>query len=364
MPLTQVDQGLLGQYAQYTGFKNRIINGAMMIDQRNAGAAQNNLSSGWVYTVDRWEVYSNNSSRFSTQQNRGSVTPPAGFKNYLGVVVNTGYSVGASDYNILAQPIEGFNTADLGFGASGASPVNVSFWVYSSVTGTHSGFLGNNTLVTAYPFTFSVPVANTWTQISVAISGSTSGSWIGATNGIGLFVGFNLGNGSNFQTASPNAWNSSAFIQPSTAVSVVSTTGATFYITGVQLEKGSTATSFDYRPYGTELALCQRYLPVYVASAANELICYAQGASTTVFRAIIPFQVTTRVKSTGITVSSTSDFFVNGNVNTTPSAMVWNDGTLNSGAVQITGSGMTAGFSCVLYSNTSTAKIIFTGCEL
>lgn len=241
------------------GFKNRIINGAMVIDQRNAGAAQNNLAAGWVYTVDRWEVYSNNSSRFSTQQNRGSVTPPAGFKNYLGVVVNTGYTPSASDYNILAQPIEGFNTADLGFGAAGASSVTLSFWVYSSITGTHSGFLGNNALTTVYPFTFSVSVANTWTQISVSITGSTSGTWIGATNGIGLYVGFNLGNGSNWQTASANAWNSSGQLQPSTAVSIVGTSSATFYITGVQLEKGSTATSFDYRPYGTELALCQRY---------------------------------------------------------------------------------------------------------
>ena len=259
MPISKVSQAGLSSGAQFNGFKNRIINGGMDIDQRNAGAAQNNLAAGWVYTVDRWEVYSNNSSRFSTQQNRGSVTPPSGFKNYLGVVVNTGYTPSASDYNILAQPIEGFNTADLGFGAAGASSVTLSFWVYSSITGTHSGFLSNNTLVTAYPFTFSVPVANTWTQISVSITGSTSGSWIGATNGIGLYVGFNLGNGSTFQTASSNAWNSSAQIQPSTAVSIVGTSSATFYITGVQLEKGSTATSFDYRPYGTELALCQRY---------------------------------------------------------------------------------------------------------
>ena len=242
--------------------RNRIINGDMRIDQRNAGVAQNNLASGWVYTVDRWEVYSNNSSRFNSQQNKGSVTPPTGFKNYLGVSVNTGYSVGASDYNILAQPIEGFNTADLGFGASGASTVTLSFWVYTSVTGTHSGFLANSSLVSAYPFTFTVSSANTWTQISVTITGSTSGTWVSATNGIGLYVGFNLGNGSNFQ-GTANTWNNSAVIQPTGATSVVGTSGATFYITGVQLEKGSTATSFDYRPYGTELALCQRYYEVY-----------------------------------------------------------------------------------------------------
>lgn len=246
--------------------RNRIINGDMRIDQRNAGAAQNNLASGWVYTADRWGVYSNTSSRFNSQQNKGAVTPPAGFKNYLGVSVNTGYSVGASDYNMLAQPIEGFNTADLGFGASGASTVTLSFFVYSSVTGTHSGFLGTNSLVTAYPFTFTVSSANTWTQVSVTITGSTSGAWVGATNGLGLYVGFNLGNGANHQTASANAWNSSAHIQPTGSVSIVATTGATFYITGVQLEAGSVATPFEYRQFGQELALCQRY---YAKMGAN-----------------------------------------------------------------------------------------------
>ena len=262
MALTTVQSGMMDSIAQYNSFKNRIINGGMVIDQRNSGAAQNNLAVGWVYTVDRWEVYSNNASRFNSQQNKGAVTPPAGFKNYLGVSVNTGYTPSAADYNILAQPIEGFNTADLGFGAAGAATVTLSFWVYSSISGTHSGFLANNTLTTSYPFTFSVTSANTWTQISVSIIGSTSGTWVGATNGIGLYVGFNLGNGSNYQTGTPNIWGGT-LIQPSSAVSIVGTSGATFYITGVQLEKGSTATAFDYRPYGTELQLCQRYYIQY-----------------------------------------------------------------------------------------------------
>ena len=280
------------------GFKSRIINGNMAIDQRNAGVAQNNLASGWVYTVDRWEVYSNNSSRFNSQQNKGSVTPPTGFKSYLGVSVNTGYSVGASDYNILAQPIEGFNTADLGFGASGASTVTLSFWVYTSVTGTHSGFLANSSLVSAYPFTFTVSSANTWTQISVTITGSTSGTWVSATNGIGLYVGFNLGNGSNFQ-GTANTWNNSAVIQPTGATSVVGTSGATFYITGVQLEKGSTATSFDYRPYGTELALCQRYY--FRFDGGTGLQAVASGSIygvTTTARVYLKFPTTMRSSPT------------------------------------------------------------------
>jgi hypothetical protein len=352
----------------YTGFKNRIINGAMVIDQRNAGAAQNNLASGWVYTVDRWEVYSNNSSRFNSQQNKGSVTPPTGFKNYLGVSVNTGYSVGASDYNILAQPIEGFNTADLGFGASGASSVNLSFWVYTSVTGTHSGFLSNSTLVTAYPFTFTVSSANTWTQISVSITGSTSGTWIGATNGIGLYVGFNLGNGSNFQ-GTANAWNSSAAIQPTGSVSVVATSSATFYITGVQLEKGSTATSFDYRPYTTELQLCQRYLPAYRATAGNwrfpaACVC---GATNQIYATVV-FPVTTRTNPTGVTVSAAAD--VTGGVDGLVANTAFTSVTFGFGSTQaarILGttatSPFTAGQSAEIELNNG-GYLYFTGCEL
>jgi len=241
--------------------RNKIINGAMVIDQRNAGAAQNNLAAGWVYTVDRWEVYSNTASRFNSQQNKGSVTPPAGFTNYLGLSVNTGYTPSAGDYNILAQPIEGFNVADLGWGGASAKTVTLSFQVYSSITGTHSGFLANSPLTTAYPFTFTVSSANTWTSISVTVSGPTSGTF-NTNNTVGIYVGFNLGNGSNFQTASANAWNSSAKIQPSSAVSIVGTSSATFYITGVQLEQGTIATPFEYRNYQQELAMCQRYYQV------------------------------------------------------------------------------------------------------
>ena len=363
MPLTQVDQGLLGQYAQYTGFKNRIINGAMMIDQRNAGASVSTASSNTTYTLDRFQVYYAQTSKFTIQQNAGSITPPVGFSNYLGITSSSAYSSLSGDYFFLRQSIEGLNVADLSWGAASAQPVTLSFWVRSSLTGTFSGVLRNGAENLTYAFTYSISSANTWTAVSVTVAGPTSGTWL-TTNGIGIEVMWNLGSGSAGLTGTTGSWVSGGYFGATGSVSVVGTNGATFYITGVQLEEGSTATSFDYRPYGTELALCQRYLPVYTASAANELICYAQAASTTVFRAIIPFQVTTRVKSTGITVSSTSDFYVNGNVNATPSAMVWNDGTLNSGAVQITGSGMTAGFSCVLYSNTSTAKIIFTGCEL
>jgi hypothetical protein len=240
----------------YDGYKNRIINGAMVIDQRNAGASVTPASGS--YTLDRWIVETSQASKFSLQQNQGSVTPPAGFSNYLGITSLANTSLGAGDYFMVEQRIEGFNTADLDFGKSTAKTITLSFWVRSSLTGNFGGALGNSAGNRSYPFTYTISSANTWTQISVTIAGDTTGTWIGATNGAGLIVYFGLGMGSTY-SGTAGSWASSLYFSATGATSVVGTNGATFYITGVQLEKGSTATSFDYRPYGTELALCQRY---------------------------------------------------------------------------------------------------------
>jgi len=237
--------------------RNRIINGAMMIDQRNAGASVTGASGG-LYTLDRWDVYSAQASKLTVQQNAGSVTPPAGFKNYLGITSSSAYSVGTSESFSVRQKIEGFNTSDLGFGAAGASTVTLSFWVRSSLTGSFGGCFYNGAGDRFYPFTYTISSANTWEQKTVTVAGDTSGTWVGATNGVGLTVQFSLGAGATV-SGTAGAWTGSTALQPTGSTSVVGTNGATFYITGVQLEKGSVATSFDYRPYGTEYQLCQRY---------------------------------------------------------------------------------------------------------
>lgn len=256
MALTQVDQGLLGQYAQYTGFKNRIINGAMVIDQRNAGASV--TPTNGAYTLDRWQTFATQASKFTVQQNAGSVTTPAGFVKYLGCTSSSAYTVGASEIFGVAQQIEGLNVSDLGWGTANAKAVTVSFWAYSSLTGTFAGHLQNYAQTYSYVFTYSVASANTWTYVTVTIPGQTSGVWATDNTSFGT-LRFMLGVGSTYQTSSVNQWVSGNYWSTSSATSVVGTNGATFYITGVQLEKGSTATSFDYRPYGTELMLCQRY---------------------------------------------------------------------------------------------------------
>jgi hypothetical protein len=238
--------------------KNRIINGAMVIDQRNAGASVSTASGVVGYPVDRFKVDYSQTSKLTMQQNAGSVTPPVGFSNYLGITSSSAYSVLAGDYFVITQLIEGFNTADLNWGTANAKTVTLSFQVYSSLTGTFGGSLQNSAANRSYPFTYSIPVANTWTQISVTIAGDTTGTWVGATNGVGISVAFSIGMGST-RSGTANTWQAGNYVAPTGATSVVGTNGATFYITGVQLEVGTSATGYEYRLYNQELSACQRY---------------------------------------------------------------------------------------------------------
>ena len=246
----------LSSDAQYMGFKNRIINGAMMIDQRNAGASVTPTAS--AYTLDRWSLGITQASKASVQQ---SSTAPAGFVNSLVATSLSSYSVVASDLFVIQQIIEGFNIADLGWGTANAQPITLSFWVRSSLTGTFGGAINNSGASRSYPFTYTISAANTWEQKTVTVAGDTSGTWL-TTNGFGIGVRFGLGCGSTY-SGTAGAWAGATYYSATGATSVVGTNGATFYITGVQLEKGSAATSFDYRPYGTELQLCQRYYESY-----------------------------------------------------------------------------------------------------
>jgi len=252
-------QGGTGTTIGYNGFKNRLINSAMVIDQRNAGSSVTQTTA-ILYTVDRWASYGSVASKFTIQRNAGSVTPPAGYTNYLGVTSSSAYTVGASEFFLIQQVIEGFNIADFAFGTASAVSVTLSFWVRSSLTGTFGGTLSNGNTTRVYPFTYTISSANTWEQKTVTVAGDTSGTWFTDTQG-GLAVLFNMGAGASV-SGTAGAWSGSTLRAPTGATSVVGTSGATFYITGVQLEKGSTATSFDYRPYGTEFSLAQRYYQV------------------------------------------------------------------------------------------------------
>jgi len=287
----------------YNGFKNRIINGAMVIDQRNAGAEVNPAVAG-TYYLDRWQTGSTVASKFKIGQNAGAVTPPTGYINYLGCTSLSAYTVGAAETFNVQQRIEGLNVADLAFGTASAATVTLSFWVYSSLTGTFGGALKNSGSTRSYPFTYTISSANTWTQASVTIAGDTTGTWL-TTNGIGISVIFSLGTGTT-QSGTAGAWAATNYNSATGAVSVVGTNAATWYVTGVQLEKGSTATSFDYRPYGTELALCQRYYYKTTPGAAVRSLGSAYTQATTEAIVLTQYPVTLRTPPTALEQTGTA----------------------------------------------------------
>jgi len=243
------------------GFRNRIINGGMTIDQRNAGASVTNGATT-TYTLDRWQMFGDQASKFSIQQ---VTTTMVGFTYALKVTSLSAYTLTTDDRFFYRQKIEGYNMADLNWGSANAKTVTLSFKAKSSLTGTFGGAIGNDDGTRSYPFTYTISSANTETSVSVTIPGPTSGTWL-TTNGIGMTVNFGLGVQGSTYAGTAGVWANTNYYSATGAVSVVSTNGATLEITGVQLEVGSTATSFDYRSIGTELALCQRYFWVLTAA--------------------------------------------------------------------------------------------------
>ena len=341
------------------GFKNRIINGAMVIDQRNAGAALTVNDSNNFFAVDRFAGNGQSADGVFTLQR--STTAPSGFLNSIIATVTTAdSSIGASQRYVIRHNIEGLNVTDLNWGTANAATVTLSFWVRSSLTGTFGGSLSNSAFNRSYPFSYTISSANTWEQKSITITGDTTGTWL-TDNGVGIRLDIGLGAGSSV-VGTAGAWAASGYHSATGATNLIATNGATFYITGVQLEKGSTATSFDYRPYGTELALCQRYLPAFnlVGGDVVALVTYATSTSGYV---AIPFSVPTRTQATGASITNPTNFTAFSNSNITPSAIAYGGASVNSGQINLTVSGATIGQSALLRA-TGTAQILFTGCEL
>ena len=307
--ITFADGSIVSSGSQ--GFKNKIINGGMTISQR-FGTSANTPANG-DYVLDRFIHLQTVASKYTVQQNAGSVSVlgSTGFTNYLGCTSSSAYSIAAGDIFGVAQRIEGYNISDLAYGTANAKTVTVSAWVYSSLTGTFGGSLLSFNGSRSYPFTYSIPVANTWTQISVIIPGDTTTALYSTTNGIGLQVNFGLGVGTT-ASGTAGAWNSSSSYSATGAVSVVGTSGATFYITGIQLEKGTTASSFEFRSYQKELILCQRYYyytgsPVYGYNGTGSTItAHAQHFWPVTMRAAPTVAVGTgAVLASGITGATT-----------------------------------------------------------
>jgi hypothetical protein len=340
------------------GFRNRIINGDMRIDQRNAGAAV--TASGYV--VDRWGFFENGSMVFSVQQ---STTAPTGFVNSLAVTVSTAASPSAATRSQLYQPIEGFNIADLGWGTASAKTVTLSFWVRSSLTGQFGGSLQNSSQNYSYPFSFTINSANTFEFKTVVVSGPTSGTW-NSSNSTGIQLNFDLGAGSDL-LGTAGAWASADYRGATGDVKLNGTSGATFFITGVQLEVGSVATPFERRDYGRELAMCQRYFQTYGygANGTASDSCIGTGMFYSASEIIVTaeFKVIMRATPTYSAATVTDGYrYHRAGANTSVSSMPYSGSSSTSAAIfgnlsaPVSG---TAGHATQVYSQVDGAKISF-----
>jgi hypothetical protein len=276
------------------GFRNRILNGDMRIDQRNAGAAV----TGQQYVVDRWRTWFDPGT-YSFQQ---VTDAPTGFTNSLRV---TKTNTTQSNYAFTVQYIEGLNCADLAWGTASAQTVTISFWVKSSITGAFTVSVGNSAENRWYGTTYTINAASTWEYKTVTIPGDTSGTWL-TTNGIGIQVVFNFGQAATAQAA--NAWTTSANARAVTgSVSLGTTNNATWQVTGVQLEAGSVASPFERRDYGRELMMCQRYYYRQTSQAAGDyFVPNAYAISTTQAFGYNTFPVPMRTRPTALEQSGTA----------------------------------------------------------
>ena len=335
--------------------KNRIINGAMEIDQRNAGASVT-PTTNVTYTLDRWAMTLSQSSKYSVQQQTSVV--PVGFTNAMKFTSLSSYSVGAEVFGF-RQMIEGYNVSDLNWGTANAKSITLSFYVYSSLTGTFGGALLNSAENRSYPFEYTISSANTWEQKTVTIAGDTSGTWV-TNNGTGIQLHFSLGVGSSL-SGTAGAWAGTNYYSATGATSVVGTNGATFYITGVQLEVGSVATEFERRPYGIEFALCQRYFQVH-SDTTNIALPTAVATAGTALNLALALPVTMRASpSLYSTLSATDKFRANTNIdrNTNNNPQIFN-ATGSILQLYLDGwSGFTTGYSASVRRYTATGVLGF-----
>jgi hypothetical protein len=337
------------------GFRNRIINGDMRIDQRNAGASV--TPADGQYTLDRWRAGASAASKFSVQR---STVAPAGFTNSMLVTSLSAYSVGTNDNFEMFQYIEGFNVADLAWGTADAQAITVSFRVRSSLTGTFGGTINNSAFNRSYPFTYTISAANTWETKSVTIAGDTSGTWL-TDNGTGLVLCIGLGAGTG-RSGTAGAWSGSTLYNATGAVSVVGTNGATFYITGVQLEAGSVASPFERRDYGRELMMCQRYAVKYLGTSAFEkLPLSGWSSSTTAF--VGAFCLPVQMRASPALTYSTLSVASSGGTNAVSAVNIDSASTFSPSFAFVTTS-LTLGGAAVVQANNSTSAFVLLSSEL
>jgi hypothetical protein len=320
----------------------------MRIAQR--GTATITGSGSAQYPVDRWAVFNGTDGNNVTFVQ--STDAPAGFTNsLLATVSNAAGSYSSSGYTQITHKIEGFNCQDLAYGTVSAKPIILSFWVKSSVVGTQNVSFKNSGNNRVYIAKYTINVANTWEQKIISIVGDTTGTWL-VDSGIGLEVTFNLGMGTGYDSTA-GAWLAAAArYSTSDAIDFAANSGATFYLTGVQLEQNLQPTPFEQRPIGVELDLCFRYFQRMVDPAGSGV-----NSNGNASRVLVPLYTKMRASPTSI-MSGTMNFWNGASTGTATSfAGVYN--SVSQGQVDFSGGAGTTAQANSLYTTGGSQYIDF-----
>ena len=336
------------------GRKNMIINGDMNISQRNTTFSNPTSTANGYYTLDRFAFQASNTNYTVTRD----TSAPAGFSKSLKVTMGTATTL---DYMRLCSTIEGYNFRSAKFGTDEAEHLTLSFWVKSSLTGIFAiGFRNGTDLVTnishSFVTTYEIKNANTWEYKTVSISPEINGTWSIDSN-LGIVIMWDLGDSAarcqSITSAVNSTWQTADAYFPvgfDETIKLAGTSSATWQITGIQLEVGRNATDFEYRSFGEELALCQRYYYEYPKGNTYNII--ANGFANTSSNAIFHFQFPVPMRSTPSTSGISGSWHViDGTSHNVSSFSAITDATELTGRVDATTSGLTVGRGCMLRNN-------------
>lgn len=245
--------------------KNRIINGDMRIDQRFSGASQSLVNTAGSYIADRMVVdVIGSSGSITAQQTSTPSGPGPGLCNSMLInVASVNSSPAANDYMCMSHRIEGTNLADFGWGTANACAVTVSFWISSSVPGSFAVSMRNGSVLSATRSavsSFTLSVSNSWTRVVVSLAGDKAGIWqAGAVLGAVVSIALTCGSSLACASSTNGVWQPGHFLGVTGQSNFMGSLGAQVNITGLQLERGASATPFEIRPFMFELLMCRRY---------------------------------------------------------------------------------------------------------
>ena len=323
---------------------NLIINGDMRIAQRGTSFAGYTTANSGAVTLDRFKYYSTGAETVTISQDT-DVPSGQGFTTSLKVDVTTAdATVGAGETVRIETPLEGNNVAHLMFGTANAKQATLSFWVKSPKTGAHYvNFSESSSYARCYPALYTVSVADTWEYKTITLTGDITGTW-GTGSGVGLTAGFVLMAGSSF-LGTADTWQAASVFAASGVVNCMDNVANNFFLTGVKLEVGSTATAFVPDDYGTAYRKCARYFWSTSGQGTKDndaLVSHCNVFNSSTAYCSVYHPVPMRAMPT-LTVDAASNFRTSDTANHTLSALTDNSSSPRMAQLEAVASGMSGG---------------------